>query len=1115
MWKRENSHLAVLASVLIFAGCQSPSSHQKTAPLFTLLAPTATGITFQNDIVENEGFNVLEYEYFYNGGGVAVGDVDQNGWPDLFFTANVGPNRLYLNQGDFTFEDATEAAGLRHEVAWDTGVTMADVNGDGWLDIYVCKSGRVSEERRRNALYINNQDGTFTEQAAAYGVDDPAYSTHATFFDYDRDGDLDLYLLNHPIRRLERFDVVLIKQQRDPLSGDKLYRNDGNTFVDVSEAAGIIGNPLGFGLGATASDINGDGWLDLYIANDYVEDDYLYINNQDGTFTESIRSWMSYTSYSSMGVDIADINNDARPDIYTLDMLAEDNERQKRLKGPDAYARFQQLRREGYHAQYMRNMLHLHNDNGTFSEIGQLAGVSNTDWSWAPLLADFDNDGYKDLFVTNGYMRDYTDMDFLTSTLRTAMQVARRQGQSIEAFPLVQQMNQTTLPNYAYRNRGDLTFENSSRVWGLDQAGLSGGAAYGDLDNDGDLDLVVNNINEPALIYRNNTDVFYPNHTYLKVRLAGSAANRWGIGATVELTTPDGQRFWQEMIPARGYQSSVEPVLMFGLGTAPQVDLTITWPDGTGQDLRAVQANQTITLDRADADPLEGLKLAAPTRPLFTALPSENGLSFTHQENAFVDFEREPLLPHMLSRQGPALAQADVNRDGLADVYVGGARNQAGALFLQQLDGTFLSVPVDVFTEHSAYEDVDAAFLDADGDGDVDLYVVSGGTEAEDTASYQDRLYRNNGFGVFTYAPDALPEMPTSGATVAAHDFDADGDVDLFVGGHVLPGQYPLAARSYVLENVGGRYMDRTETASEALVAPGLVQAAAWGDLTGDGRAELVIAGEWMPIRVFSMSGDQTFTEITATVGLDQTNGWWSSLTLTDVDADGDLDMFAGNRGLNAQMQASTDEPATLYAADFDANGSMDAIMSYYIQGVPYPVPSRDALLRAIPALANRFPTYASYAQASSDSLFPTSHLDAALRLEAHDFSTRLFINGRDGTFQPHAIPVEAQFSPTYAALAHDFDDDGDLDFLIAGNNHSVRGEWGYSSAGQGLMLRQEANLRFVPIPAAESGFFEPGDIRGLALIPTRLGPLVIAAPNNATVTTYRVQPSATTLSER
>ncbi len=1098
-----------LSFLLCLVGaCGGPAGEVEdaAAPLFTRLSSVETGITFRNEIIERDGFNVLEYDSFYNGAGVAAGDVNGDGLPDLYFSANLDQDRLYLNRGGLVFEDVTEQAGLASEFGWTTGVTMADINGDGHLDIYVCKSGRVSADSRRNVLYVNNGDGTFTERAAEYGLDDPAYSTHAALFDYDRDGDLDVYLLNHSIRRLTRFYIDYMRSARDSLVGDKLYRNDGGSFTDVSEAAGVIGNPLGFGLSAIVGDLNRDGWSDIYVSNDFIEDDYLYVNNGDGTFTESVRSFLTHTSYSSMGADIADINNDALPDIATLDMIAEDHFRQKVLQGPKDHVFYADIRSKGFHEQYMRNMLHLNRGDGAFTEIGQLAGVSNTDWSWAPLLADFDLDGRNDLFVTNGFVRDYTNLDFLRRTLVNAYQEASARGEALSSMEMIRQMPSTLLRNYIYRNESGIAFADKTQDWGMGEAASSNGAAYADLDDDGDLDLVVNNINAEAFVYRNDADRLATGH-YLKVRLEGPEGNRYGIGAAVGVTGA-GQRFFREMNPVRGYLSSVEPVLFFGLGALEQVDLEVIWPDGARQRLQGVPANQTVTLHRRDAGfeaPDEREALEPP--PFFAEAADARGLQFVHEENPFVDFERERLLPHMLSRQGPALAAGDADGDGLEDVFVGGAGGQSGALFLQRPDGSFGRGPGAAFEAHSGYEDTDALFLDADGDGDRDLYVVSGGSfEAEDMSVYQDRLYVNDGAGVYAHAAQALPALHSSGGTVAAHDFDTDGDLDLFVGGRVLPGRYPLAPRSYLLENTDGAFADITP---EALRAPGMVTDALWMDMDGDRRAELVMAGEWMPIRAFRYAGE--WAEIPASeTGFAGTAGWWNVLRAQDLDGDGDIDLVAGNRGLNAQMQAGPDKPAAVYSADFGADGHSEFVMGYYIGEQRHPVPWRDELLEEIPLLARQFPDYASYARATLDDVF--SEVEPTVRLEAFQFASSVFENTGEGRFRMQELPVEAQFAPVHAILFEDADGDGQTDILLAGNAFETRAQWGRYNGGRGLLLLHRGEMTWESVPASRSGFLAPGVVRGMVRVGTATGPLTVVAQNDAALKVFVSGAGDTTL---
>ncbi|MFB6230291.1 MAG: VCBS repeat-containing protein [Salinibacter sp.] len=1102
----------LLAGAVFLSG--SGSDPGSPPSLFTRLSPSSTGITFSNDLDEGPGRNVLTYEYFYNGGGVAAGDLNGDDRPDLYFTANQAANALYLNEGAFQFREVTRESGVTDPDGWTTGVTMADVNGDGRLDIYVCKSGWQAPEKRRNKLYIHQgtgEDGIpeFKEQAAAYGVADPSRSTHATFFDYDGDGDLDLYLLNHAVGRT-RFDASqkTRRQRRSGPAGDKLYRNDEGTFVEVTEQAGIIGSTSGYGLSATVSDINRDGWPDLYVANDYVGDDRLYINQGDGTFDEKIRSWLDHTSYASMGSDIADYTNDGRPDLFVLDMLAEGQRRQKLLSGPKDFEFYRSMWSRDYYYQYQRNTLHRNNGNGSFSEIGQLAGVSNTDWSWAALFSDFNLDGRKDLYVTNGYRRDYTNLDFLNSVLYSNLSYLKYlnaenpEDVDVDLYGMVQKIPSTPIPNYAFRNEGNLTFEDVSGKWGLAQKGFSTGAAYADLNNDGGPDLVVNNVDQKAFIYRNNAPE-QTDHNYLSVDLEGTGDNQFGIGAKVKLTTPSGQVLYQELMPARGFQSSVEPELHFGLGTADTVSLTVIWPDQARETRPAVGANQTVTLRRNEAQPTEPAPNPSPDPPL-TAVSTERGLSFDHRENALNDFKEQPLLPHMLSREGPALARGDVNGDGRTDLFVGGARGQSAALFLQRPDGSFEASTPSVFSDHRRHEDVDAAFFDADGDGDLDLYVVSGGKAAREASGYQDRLYRNDGAGQFTHAPDALPTIESSGGTVAAHDYNGDGKTDLFVGGRVWPGEYPLPPRSYLLKNTGGQFTDVTAEVAPLLFKPGMVTDALWHDLNNDGRTELILAGEWMSIRVFHLNDVGLFEDLSSELGFEDTNGWWQSLAVADLNGDGQAELVAGNRGLNAQVQARPDAPAAIYASDFARDSGVDPIMTHHLGGKEYPVYWHDTLVEAIPPFKPRFDSYEDYATSTISEILTAEEQSEATHLTASVFETSIFVSQSDGTFQRRALPIEAQFAPIHGLVARDVNGDDLPDLLLAGNDFTVRPQWGRADAEKGTVLLNQGNSTFTVLRSRKSGFHAPKDVRSMTLIEEGpAAPMVVVGNNDASLSAF------------
>ncbi|WP_411029827.1 VCBS repeat-containing protein [Spongiimicrobium sp. 3-5] len=1072
--------------------------------LFSVMPASKTSIKFKNLLRETEEFNVLEYGYLYNGGGVAIGDINNDGWSDIYFTGNMVGSHLYLNKGNWEFEEIAKSAGVFAEGLWNTGTTMADVNGDGFLDIYICRSAAKNPAKRKNLLFINNGDLTFTEKGAEYGVDDSGYSTQGAFFDYDKDGDLDLYVLNHSTQEYAGFGQITasLKNRKNPSYSDKLYRNDNGKFTNVSDASGLISNVLGFGLGIAISDLNNDNWPDLYISNDYNEQDYLYINNQDGTFTESLEKYIGHTSLFSMGSDIADINNDGFTDIFTLDMLPEGNYRQKMVSGPDNYDKYQLLVNSGFYNQTMRNMLQLNNNGQSFSEIGQLSGISNTDWSWASLFADLDNDGHKDLFITNGYKKDYTNMDFMNYAVQEKMKEDQT-GQQTAIMELLKEVPSTVEENYVYHNKGDLTFNKANQAWGLNQKSLSNGAAYGDLDNDGDIDLVVNNIEAEAFVYRNNSEKHNANN-YLKVSLKGSGKNTFGIGAKVQITVND-QIITQEHVPTRGYQSSVDQNLVFGLGESTQIEsLKVTWPNNKVQVLQNVAVNQTLVLKQAEAK-FKEQETQLTGQTYFIDATQDSLINYKHTENQFVDFKKQQLLPHKLSTQGPRIAKGDINGDGLEDVFIGGAKGSIGSLY-QQNTADFLHRPQQAFKDDLESEDVDAVFFDADNDGDQDLYIASGGYEySVDSPELQDRLYLNSGNGNFRKTTKALPKMLTSSSCVKASDFDSDGDLDLFVGGRSVPGEYPTATRSYILSNDGnGNFSDVTESVGPALKNPGMVTDAIWTDFNNDGLDDLIVIGEFMGIRAFeNKAGKLSYVDV-----LTDSQGWWNAIEEGDFDADGDMDYILGNFGSNSQIKASVEEPVQLFVSDFDNNGSIDPILCSYIMGESYPVFSKDDLLGQLNGLKSRYINYADYADQKITDIFNAEELANATVLEAKTFSTSYLENLGNNQFKLSALPLLSQFSPVFGILVQDFNQDGHLDVLLGGNFFGTRVKYGRYDANMGLLLLGDGHGNFDPSSNLESGLNINGEVRDITSITlSDKRELILVSRNNESLKTYTSPP--------
>ena len=1105
------SFFAVLL-LLLCVGCGGPDP--SAPPLFDRLDSTRTGVAFTNTLAGSADLNILNYLYYYNGGGVAAGDVNGDGLVDLYFTANEGPNALYLNRGNFRFEAVTDEAGVAGTADWSTGVTMADVNGDGRLDLYVSVVSGLHGLEGHNQLFINQGPGPdgvprFEERASAYNLDQRSLGTQAAFFDYDGDGDLDVYLLNSSVHEEQTYGRSSLRTQESERAGDRLYENvsgtsgdpEAPTFVEVTDEAGIYSGRTGYGLGVAVSDLDGNGCPDLYVANDFHEHDYLYYNNCDGTFTEAIERATRHVSYSSMGVDAADVNNDGRPDLAVLDMLPAREELQNTTAGADTEEIYELKRRYGYHHQLDRNTLQLNRGNRRFGEIGLLAGVAATDWSWAPLFADLDNDGRKDLFVTNGIVRRPNDLDFVDYASQPS--VAEQMSEIDEGdLSIRERLPPGRAPNFAFRNEGALTFSDSAAAWGLDRTGVSNGAAYADLDNDGSLDLVVNNIGAPASIYENRADSLRDNH-FLSIRLAGGPGNTHGIGARVEIHQP-GRTQLLEQMPTRGYQSSVPPRLHAGLGTQGVDSLVVTWPDGAVETRTPVPVDTALTLRRADAA-TPGAASPPQDPPLVSVAPADTlGIDYRHEENtSFNDFRREPLLPRRLSTEGPALAVGDANGDGREDVFLGGAKRQPAALYLQGPGGTFRrSAATDsLWRADRLHEDVDAAFFDATGNGHLDLYVVSAGNEfSAGSDALRDRLYLNDGAGRFRRARGALPEgMAVNGGAVAPGDFDGDGDIDLFVGGRSVPRRYGKSPRSYLLENDGtGRFTDVTGEVAPGLRRVGMVTDAAWADVRGSGAPDLVVVGEWMPITVFEQAGDR-LVDRTEAAGLAGTTGWWNAVRATDLTGDGAPDLIAGNVGLNSRLRAGPETPVELHRADFNDDGAVEPILTRYNNGTRYPWAGRDRLLERFPSLKETFPTYESFGAARLEDLFPAATVERATVKTARTFATAVATNRGDGTFAVDPLPSRAQFAPVYGVLAGDLTGEGRRAVMLGGNFHGVRPRQGRYDASYGTLLRRADTSAWAAVPAPESGLYLRGEVRALRRLRGADGArYVLVARNNA-----------------
>ncbi|MCY4232600.1 MAG: VCBS repeat-containing protein [Bacteroidetes bacterium] len=1090
--------LAILT--LLLGACSS-----EKGPLFEQIDALDAGIDFQNTLHYDDDFNVYRYRNFYNGGGIAFGDINDDQLPDIFLTGNQTPNRLYLNQGNFQFIDISEQAGIMGERAWSTGVTMVDINGDGRLDIYVCNSGIVKDDDRRNELYINQGNGRFEELGALYQLDDPSLSTHATFFDYDLDGDLDMFLVNNSFRSIADFNLEInTRHVPHPHGGDKLFRNDWpkSAFTDVTESAGIYRSEIGFGLGATVGDINRDGWPDLYISNDFFEFDYLYINNQDGTFSESLRNSINSVSAAAMGSDMADLNGDGYLDIFVTDMLPASDRRLKTVSAFDSWERYQAYIRDDYYHQFTRNTLQINRgidpySKIRFSEVGRKFHVDASDWSWGALIADYNHDGIRDIFVANGIYRDLTDADYLEAVRDEDTRNMLTSENYVDWKTLIEMIPVRPIPNHMFAGQQAQPYIDVTQAWGLSELGFSNGNAYGDLDLDGDLDLVINNVGGAPMLFRNRSVDHYPKNHWLQIQLNGASANTHAIGA--QISAWKSERLWYvEQQPVRGFQSSVDPVIHLGLGAnIPFLDsLVIYWPEGAVSVSKNVKTNQRLLLDEPPPPKRKSDKNPQNKNPLLIPVhPDSLGLTWQHMENTFNDFEQQSLLFHMRSTEGPAMCKGDANGDGRDDLYLGGARNQSGALFIQT-DLYFELQNQPLFEEDAISEDIDCVWLDIDHDGDQDLYVASGSSELPTSSSALiDRLYLNEGGGFFT-RDASLINLSTQGffptSSVCSMDFDLDDDLDLFIGHRLQPFAYGLPVSSQLILNDGsGNLTDATSRLAPSLESIGLVTDVACADFNGDSSPDLLLAGEWMPLTLLeNINGVFQPSE----AGLANTSGWWQSILPIDLDQDGDLDFVAGNHGLNSRFKA----PVDMWVGDFDRNGRIEQIFARTIDDVLLPWHLRHDLVSQIPSLVQKFPTYESYAEATMLDIFSEEDLSLSLHLHTTELRTMIGINEGSGHFTLRPAPEELQFSPIYG-LSELMTDDG-LMILAGGNLYEVKPEAGRYDASFGTALMASS---LEVLSWSNSGFFVEGQIRQILNLKLGDKMLIIVARNNDSLSVF------------